>query len=332
MTRESTTVSRRTFVAGVGATSALALAGCTQGSSGSGNLSGNIRISGSSTVYPISTAVSELFREDHPDVKFDISPDGSSAGFANLFIPGDSDLNNASRPIKDEEKQKIADKDFEAVELQLAQDALTVIVNNENDWIGDGMTYDQLKQIWTDDNPAQTWSDVDSSWPNEEIKLFGAATTSGTFDYFTETINGEEGKIRSDFQGTEADDQIAQGVEGDKHAMGYLPFAYYTNNPDTTQAIPLAKSGSNYVEPSLSAAKAGNYPLARPLFTYANSKKLKENEHIQAFLQFLVKKSGDKSLIADEIGYVQSSQDQVDGNLETLKEYTDGSLPLTSES
>ncbi|MFB6293877.1 MAG: PstS family phosphate ABC transporter substrate-binding protein [Halonotius sp.] len=327
-------ITRRATLASAAGLGTVALAGCTS-SSDSGSegqsLSGNIRISGSSTVYPISTAVSELFKEDHPKVKFNISPDGSSAGFANLFIPGDSDLNNASRPISEEEKQQIANKDWEAVEFQLAQDALTVIVNNENDWIGEGLTYAQLEQIWRPNNPAQTWSDVNSSWPDEEIELFGAATTSGTFDYFTETIMGEEGAIRSDFQGTEADDQIAQGVEGSRYAMGYLPFAYYTNNPDSTQAVPLAESGSNYTAPSLSAAKSGEYPLARPLFTYANSEKLKNKKHLQAFVQFLINKSGDKSLIADKIGYVQASNQQVQENLNTLKEYTGGSLPMPTQ-
>lgn len=323
-------LSRRKFIAGVGGAGAIALAGCTQeGGSGEG-YSGNIRISGSSTVFPISQAVSELFKEDHSDVSFEISPDGSSAGFANFFIPGESDLNNASRPITEDEKQQIADKDFEAIEFRLAQDALAVVVNNENDWVGDGLTFDQLEQIWTPDNPPQQWSDVDSSWPDEDIELYGPATTSGTFDYFTEEILGEKGRIRSDFQGTEQDDTIATGVAGNQYAIGYVPFAYYTSNSESTQAVAVSESGDSYVEPSLDAASSGEYPLARPLFTYANSKKLENNEHVQAFLQFLIEKSGDSSLIADQIGYVQSSSDEVQSNLDTLKEYTGGNLPLTS--
>src|SRR6056297_1564437 len=145
MTRELTSVSRRKFVAGVGATGALALAGCTQGESGSEKLSGNIRVSGSSTVYPIATAVSELFREENSDVTFDISRDGSSGGFENVFIPGDSDINNASRPITEEEVQRCQDNGFEAVEFQVAQDALTIVVNNENNFL-ESITYDELEQ------------------------------------------------------------------------------------------------------------------------------------------------------------------------------------------
>lgn len=331
MTQQShSNLSRREFVAGIGGAGAIALAGCTQSDGSGEGLSGNIRISGSSTVFPISQAVSELFKEDYPDVSFDISPDGSSAGFSNFFIPGESDLNNASRPITEDEREQIADKDFEAVEFRLAQDALAVIVNNENDWLGDGLTFDQLEDIWTPDNPPQQWSDVNSSWPDEDIELYGPATTSGTFDYFTEEILGEKGRIRDDFQGTEQDDTIASGVEGSRYAIGYLPFAYYTNNPDNTQAVAVSESGDSYVEPSLDAASSGEYPLARPLFTYANSNKVENNEHIQAFLQFLIEKSGDQSLIAEEIGYVQSSDEEVQSSLDTLREYTGGSLPLTS--
>lgn len=330
MTQQSSSdLSRRKFVAGVGGAGAVALAGCTQSEGSGESLSGTVRISGSSTVFPIAQAVSEVFKEDHSDVQFNISPDGSSAGFSNFFIPGESDLNNASRPINGDEEEQIADKDFEAVEFQLAQDALAVIVNNENDWIGEGLTYDQIRQIWEPDDPAQQWSDIDSNWPDEDIELYGPATTSGTFDYFTEEIIGEEGAIRDDFQGTENDDTTASGVEGSRYAIGYLPFAYYTNNPDSTQAVAVSESGDSYVTPSLEAASSGEYPLARPLFTYANSTKLENNEHIQAFLQFYIEKSADRSLIADQIGYVQSSDEQLQSNLDTLKEYTGGSLPLT---
>jgi phosphate transport system substrate-binding protein len=331
MTRQSeSVVSRRQFVAGAGGAAAFALAGCTQGEGSDDSLSGNLRISGSSTVYPVATAVSELFKEEVAgDVTFDITRDGSSGGFENVFIPGDSDINNASRSITDEEIQRCEDNGFEAVEFQIAQDALTIVVNNENDWIEGGLTYDELSQIWTPDDPPELWSDVNSDWPDEPLDLYGPASTSGTFDYFTETILGEAGRIRDDFEGTEEDDTIASGVEGSPYALGYLPFAYYTNNPDETQAVPLAESGSDYVEPSLDAASSGEYPLARPLFFYANSNKLEDKEHLQAFIQFYINKSTDRSLIADEIGYVQSSQERADQNLSTLEEYTDNGLPLT---
>jgi len=322
-------VSRRKFLASAGATTAtLATAGCSALlEEDSGGLSGNIRISGSSTVYPVAQAVSEGFKEDYDeadtsDVTFDISRDGSSGGFENVFIPGDSDINNASRPITDEEASRCQDNGFEAVEFQIARDALTVIVNNDNDWIGDGLTYDDLAAIWTPDDPPELWSDVRSEWPDEPLDLYGPASTSGTFDYFTETILGEAGRIRDDFQGGEEDDQIATGVEGSEYALGYLPFAYYTNNPEETQAVPLAESGSDYVEPSLDAASSGEYPLARPLFFYANSNKLEDKEHLQAFVEYYIGQSTDRALIADQIGYVPSSEDRAEQNRSTLEEYT----------
>jgi phosphate transport system substrate-binding protein len=314
-------VSRRKFLVGAGAAGAVALAGCTsEGNSGDGEISGNIRISGSSTVYPVATAVSELYKEEQPDVTFDISRDGSSGGFNDVFIPGDSDLNNSSRPITDEEVQRCEDNGFEAVEFQVAQDALTVIVNNDNDWV-EGMTYDQLEQIWQPDGPTN-WSDVNSDWPDEPFDLYGAASTSGTLDYFTEEILGEAGRIRDDYEGTEEDDTIASGVQGSLYGLGFLPFAYYVNNPDETTAIPIAESGSDYTEPSLDAASSGEYPLARPLFFYANSNKLEEKAHVQDFVRFYINKTTDKSLIAEQIGYVPASEDLANENISTLEEYT----------
>lgn len=333
MVREiGSTVTRRQFLSVTAGAGTLTLAGCTNdtgedNTGGGSELSGTIRISGSSTVYPVATAVGERFRspdygEAHPDVKPNVSRDGSSGGFTNVFIPGDSDINNASRSITDDEIQQCEDNGFEPVEFQIARDALTVVVNNENEFI-DGLTYDQLEAIWSPDDPAETWADVDDDWPAEAIDLYGPASTSGTFDYFTETILGESGRIRDDFQGTEEDDQIATGVEGNPHAIGYLPFAYYVNNPDETTAVPLAESGSDdYVEPSLEAASSGEYPLARPLFFYANSNKLESKPHLQAFIRFYIEQSTDEQLMAEQIGYVPSSQDRADQNLETLEQYT----------
>jgi len=313
-------VTRRAALTSIAGAGAVALAGCTSGESSDG-LSGNIRVSGSSTVYPIATAVSELFREENSDVTFDISRDGSSGGFENVFIPGDSDINNASRPITEEEAQRCQDNGFEAVEFQVAQDALTIVVNNENNFL-ESITYDELEQIWTPDNPPQQWSDVNSEWPDEPIDLYGPASTSGTFDYFTETILGEAGRIRDDFEGTEEDDQIASGVEGNQYAMGYLPFAYYTNNPEETTALPLAETASGApVEPSLDAASSGEYPLARPLFFYANSNRIAEKPHLQEFIRFYINQSTDTELIANRIGYVPASDELAEENLSTLEEY-----------
>jgi len=314
------TLSRRHFLTSTGVAGALALAGCTSdGGSNEDGLSGDIRISGSSTVYPVAQEMSRRFREEHSEVNFDLTRDGSSGGFENVFIPGDSDINNASRPIADSEVEACEENGFDPVEFFIAQDALTIVVNNDNDFL-DSLSLDELAEIWGPESPPENWSDVNDDWPDEPFDLYGPATTSGTFDYFTEAVVGEEGAIRSDFEGTEEDDLIAQGVEGNQYAMGYLPFAYYTNNPEETTAIPLS-DGGDPVEPSLEGAQSGNYPLARPLYFYANSQKLQEKTHLQEFIRFYVE-SAAEDFVADEIGYVPSSEQMLNDNLSTLGQYT----------
>jgi phosphate transport system substrate-binding protein len=354
-------VSRRRLLAAAGATGAVGLAGCVGGGgngdgnggdggddggdgngdgngggngdggngdgNGGGTLSGDVRISGSSTVYPVAQAVSRRFKQPdpepaHPDVSFNLTRDGSSGGFENVFIPGDSDINNASRPIGDDEVQRCRDNGFEPVEFFIAQDALTVVVNNDADFI-DSITLEELQQIWSPDTAPEMWSDVNSDWPDEPFDLYGPATTSGTFDYFTETVVGEEGSIRSDFEGTEEDDLIAQGVSGNVAALGYLPFAYYTNNPDTVKALSISEGGGDPVEPSLEGAQSGNYPLARPLFFYANQNKLQEKTHLQEFIRFYANEAK-KDYIANAIGYVPSSDEMVQANLDNLEAGSNG--------
>ncbi len=329
-------VSRREFLVASGTAGILTLAGCTAdsnsggdtengdetGSGGSGEASGEIRISGSSTVYPIAQEISRQFQAENDAVGFNLTRDGSSGGFENVFIPGDSDINNASRPIAPEEVEQCREAGFEPVEFFIAQDALTVVVNNDNDW-AESLSIETLKKIWSPDSAPETWADVNDDWPDEPFDLYGAATTSGTFDYFTEAVIGEEGKIRDDFEGTEEDDLIAQGVAGNKHAMGYLPFAYYTNNPDSVTALSLSDGGGDPVEPSLDGAQSGNYPLARPLFFYANASKLQEKSHLQAFIKYYINQS-DESFVAEEIGYVPSTKAMVEENLSNLEAGSNG--------
>ena len=335
-------LTRRNAIKALGGAGAFALAGCTSdnsngsgngGSGGNGNgngnggdsLSGDIRISGSSTVYPVAQEVTRRFQDPdfagHEDVSFNLTRDGSGGGFENVFIPGDSDMNNASRPIKDEELQRCRDNGIEPVEFFLAQDALTVVVNNEADFI-DSISLEDLGTIWSPDAKPELWSDVNSEWPDEPFDLYGPASTSGTYDYFVETVIGEteaDQPIRSDFEGTEEDDLIAQGVAGNQYALGYLPFAYYTNNPDTVKALSLSEGGNDPVEPSLEGAQSGNYPLARPLFTYGHMGKIQEKDHLQAFIEYYINQS-DEDYIADEIGYVPASEQMVEDNLTALEE------------
>lgn len=329
---QSGSVSRRKFLLASGTIGTTALAGCSSnadnGGSGNGsgngsqNLSGDIRISGSSTVYPVAQEVTRQFQQEHADVSFNLTRDGSGGGFENVFIPGDSDLNNASRPIEEGELERCRETGFEPVEFFIAQDALTVVVNNEADFI-DSISLEDLGQIWSAESAPENWSDVNPDWPDEPFDLYGPATTSGTYDYFVEAVLGEDGQIRDDFEGTEEDNLIAEGVAGNEYAFGYLPFAYYTNNPDSVKALTLSEGGSDPVEPSLEAAQSGDYPLARPLFFYGNMSKIQEKNHLQAFLEFYINES-DEDYIAEEIGYVPASDQMVEDNLNALEQAIDG--------
>lgn len=280
------------------------------------NLSGNIRISGSSTVYLVSVAASEEFRAIHPDIGFDITKDGSTGGFDKFFLDGNSDINGSSRPILQEEVTRARNTGFEPIEIQVAGDALTAVVNNQADWI-DCITMEQLQQIWHPDMENDLWSDIDPDWPDEPFDLYGAATTSGTFDYWTQEVVGELRTIRDDFEGTEEDDQIALGVAGYRYAHGYLPFAYYDNTPDEVKALDI-DAGDGCTPPSLEAASDGSYPLARPIYWYINSEKLKQKPVLQEFVKFGIHITGDAEIIAEDIGYVPMNEQQIQAHLDKI--------------
>jgi len=312
-------VSRRSFLTSAGAAGALALAGCTEGPGGESTgsqLSGSVRITGSSTVYPVTQAVTEQFRSEHSQVEFNVSRDGSGGGFSNLFCEDNSDFNNASRKISSDEQSQCSDNGVEYHEINIATDALTVIVNNENDWAA-SLTTDQLKEIWEADG-ASTWADVNADWPDEEINRFGAADTSGTFDYFREEIIGEEANHTSNYEPTEQDNTILQGVQQDQYAIGYFGFSFYQSNQDAVTAVSL-DDGEGAVEPTLDNAKSGDYPLARPLFTYPKVSSLAE-DHIAEFARFYVRQSANTDLIADQVGYVPKTEAEMQSELDALNE------------
>jgi phosphate transport system substrate-binding protein len=325
MTEESTSgsVSRRRLLAAVGSVGAIGLAGCTQsgdgGNGGGGDgLSGTIDIAGSSTVFPVATAMAERFESEHSGVNINIQSTGSGGGFANHFCPGRTDFNNASRPIRSEEEQACSENGITPVELTVATDALTVVVNNEADWV-DCMTTDELAAIWSADDPPTTWSDVNSDWPDRELELYGPTDASGTYDYFIESIIGEEGSgHRQDYSATEQDRTIIQGVEGSETAIGYLGFAYYSQNTDRVKAVGI-DDGDGCVEPSLETARTGEYtPLSRPLFTYPKQASLAE-EHVAEFARFWLENATSEEIIADEVGYVPLSDDVQSEQMDRLE-------------
>src|SRR6056297_3597221 len=263
MDSDQTGVTRRTALASAAGLGTMALAGCTQ--SGSGDEEQEINIAGSSTVFPLMSAIAEDYEAENSGVNVSISSTGSGGGFSNFFCVGETDFNNASRPIQPEEEELCAENGVEYVELIAATDALTVVINNDNDFATE-MTVEELARIWESD-AAETWSDVNSEWPDEEINRFGAADTSGTFDYFVETVLGERGHT-DDYSATEQDNTIAAGVEGDEFAIGYFGFAYWFQNQEQVSRVAI-DNGDGAVLPSLDTAASGEYqPLSRSLYTY----------------------------------------------------------------
>ncbi len=274
---------------------------------GEAELSGSVKIAGSSTVYPVSVAVAEEFNKMYPNVEIPVQSTGTGGGFKNFFIPGKTDINDASRRMKDSEVEKARANGIEPYEFQVGIDAITIVMNPDADWV-DNLTVEQLAHIWRPDNPAQKWSDVEPGWPDEKIELYGPTSASGTFDFFTEKIIGEEGASRSDYQGTEQDNTIVQAVSGSKYAMGYFGMAYYLENRDKVKVIKLEG-----VKPSIETAKSGKYsPLSRPLFIYVSSESLKRPE-VERFVRYYLQQTSTD--LIKEIGYVPMTEDDMNRNL-----------------
>jgi phosphate transport system substrate-binding protein len=257
-------------------------------------LSGSIKADGSSTVFLITEAMAANFNKLHPNVKISVAFSGTGGGFKK-FANGETDISNASRAIKSAEAEKCKEKGINYVELQVAWDGLAVVINPENTWARK-MTVEQLKKIWHPNSDkfknAKTWKDVDPSWPDEEIKLFGAGADSGTFDYFTEAINGKEKVIRPDFTPSEDDNVIANGVIRNKYAMGFFGVAYYVNNKDKlgVVAVENPKDKESYLPTPDNVISKKYQPLSRPLFIYVRTDSLKRGE-VQEFVNFYVRRN-----------------------------------------
>ena len=278
----------------------------TTQSGGGGDLSGRIQADGSSTVGPFTTAAAERFRDVEPDVQITVGVSGTGGGFER-FCRGETDLSNASRAIADEEAQICADAGIEYTEFQVANDALTVVVNKANDW-ADCLTVEQLQTIWGPDSTVSSWRDVDPSFPDEKLTLFGPGTDSGTFDYFTDAINGEEGASRSDYAASEDDNTIVTGVSGEPGGLGYFGFSYFEENQDTLKAVEI-DGGDGCVAPSVESAQDGTYtPLSRPLFVYAKNESFARPE-VEAFVGYALEHETE---IAEAAQFVPLTEQQLD--------------------
>jgi phosphate transport system substrate-binding protein len=294
----------------------LVPAGCGGGSSGSGSadLGGTIQADGSSTVGPFTTKAAEDFREVEPDVRVTVGISGTGGGFER-FCRGETDISNASRPIDEDEVAECERSGVEYLALHVANDALTNVVNDKNDWVA-CLTVDELRKIWEPGSNVSNWKDVRAGFPDVPLKLYGAGTDSGTFDYFTEAINGESGASRTDYSPTEDDNVTVQGVAGDKGALGYFGFSYYEENQDQLKALEV-DGGSGCVAPSIATTQDGSYtPLGRPLFVYVKTSSL-ERPEVEAFVRYLL---DNEETIATEARFVPLSDEQLEQARQSLDE------------
>jgi phosphate transport system substrate-binding protein len=281
---------------------AVALLGCSGGTDKAGEGSKpatEIAVDGSSTVSPIMEAVAEEFGAEQPNVKLTVSTSGTGGGFKK-FANGEIDIADASRPIKPEEIEAAKKNGIDFIEVPIAFDGLTVVVNPKNTF-ADTLTVEELKKIWEPNSKVKTWADVRPGFPKEEIKLYGAGTDSGTFDYFTKAIVGEEKSSRSDYQASEDDNTLVQGVAGDQYALGYFGFAYYEQNKDKLKVVKI-DAGKGGIAPTTETITDGTYaPLSRPLFIYLSVKALEKKPAMAELVWFLF---GHGNELISSTGYV----------------------------
>ncbi|MFC9854849.1 PstS family phosphate ABC transporter substrate-binding protein [Streptomyces prasinus] len=275
------------------------------GSGGEGEKpSGTVRVDGSSTVAPLSTVAAELFRAENAGVEVTVGTSGTGGGF-DKFCHGETDISNASRAIEDVEASACKLKGVEYQELQVAGDGLSVVVGKDNDFV-ECLTVDQLRMIWQPGSTIDNWNQVDAAFPDRELELFGPGTESGTFDYFTEAVNGEEGASRADYKVSEDDDLIVRGVAGSAGGMGYFGHSYYEENKDELKALAI-DGGDGCVAPTVQNVQDGSYkPLARPLFIYPKVSSLEKPE-VAAFIEYYVENN---ERIAEKANFVPLGAEQ----------------------
>jgi phosphate transport system substrate-binding protein len=279
-------------------------------------LEGDVIADGSSTVGPLTTAAAEAYRGEQPGVNVEVGISGTGGGFER-FCAGETDISDASRPIHDDDEAPLcADAGITYVDYTVAIDALTIIVNTENDW-ATCLTTDQLKKMWEPaaEGKITNWNQIDPSFPDEPLTLAGPGTDSGTFDYFTDEINGEEGASRADYNASEDDNVTVQAVAGEKGALGYLGFTYFEENTDTLKAVEV-DSGGGCVAPSAETAQDGSYtPLSRPLFIYVKDESITTKPQVQGFVDYYL---NNLDTLAETAQFIPVTQDVVDENLSKL--------------
>ncbi len=309
-------------------TSAAAIAAASLAAPAALAQTAQIAIDGSSTVFPITEAMAEEFLAENPTTRITVGVSGTGGGFSK-FCNGETDISNASRPIKPSEMEACMANGIEYIEIPVAYDALTVVVNPENTWL-ESMTVEQLRTLW---EPAAQrtitrWNQVDPSWPDAPITLFGPGTDSGTFDYFTEEVIGESGASRSDFTASEDDNILVLGVAGEINSLGYFGYAYFDNNRDQLRAVAI-DNGDGPVLPSSRSVNTGTYtPLSRPIFIYVSAEAAQRSE-VAEFVEFYLDRSPG---IVPEVGYVALSSEAYSQGVQLLSELEVGTVYQTETS
>ncbi|MCX7986421.1 MAG: PstS family phosphate ABC transporter substrate-binding protein [Bacteroidales bacterium] len=278
---------------------------CNSGKTKKNTLKGEILIDGSSTVFPLSEAIAEEFRNTYPQVKVSVGESGTGGGFKK-FSRAETDINDASRPIKKEEIEACKANGVDYLELEVAYDGMVVVVNPKNTWVKE-LKVSELKKIWEPEAQGKImkWNQIRPEWPNKEIHLYGPGTASGTYDYFTEAVVGKAKSSRGDYTASEDDNVLVQGIASDELALGYFGMAYYENNKDKLKLVPIddenPSNGEGAIYPDPKTVQNKTYsPLSRPLFIYINSKSLDRPE-VQTFVEFYL----DNCIkLAPQVGYV----------------------------
>lgn len=289
-------------------------------------LQGRVEIDGSSTVYPISEAAASMFEKEFPNVAVTVGVSGTGGGFER-FIKGETDISDASRPIKASELKAANDAGVKFVELPVAYDGLTIVVHKDNNWV-DQLTVDELGKIFTEGGAAKNWSDVREGFPQKQIQIFAPGTDSGTFDYFKEVVAAKNGSMRSDMSVSEDDNVLVTGVAGSPSAIGFFGAAYYEENKDKLKAVPIVNSAGVAVTPNPETIENGAYnPFSRPLFIYVNAKSLSRPEVKRFVMSYLM----NASATASATGYTPLPAEVIDNALMNARRRKSGTHYLTAD-
>ena len=304
----------------LGMTFLFAIIACSSGeisstsNSDTAPLTGTVEVDGSSTVAPVSEAVAEEFKKQFPKTNVLVGVSGSGGGFKR-FVIGETDISNASRDIKPSEAEKAKTNGIDFAELRIGMDGLSVMVNTKNTFV-DCLTTAELKKIWEPGSLINNWNKIRSSFPDQKLRLYGPGTDSGTFDFFTDEINGQSGASRDDYTMSEDDNVVVQGISGDQNSLGYFGYAYYEANKDKLKVIGI-DSGEGCIVPSAETIDDASYkPLTRPLYIYVNKSSYTNKKVVKEFVDFYMQEAG---ALTAEVGYVPLKDEEYKANLDKVK-------------